>query len=224
MLKAVIFDWDGTLADTKEFVVTAFQSVLKKNGWEVRDELLERCMGIGPRNTLKEALRASNIPFDEAMIYRLEDEKVKTQLAMTTSVSLFDGARDLLKSLHGKMKTALATMSNRPVIDQLLAEKRIDAYFDVVITFDDIRHPKPNPEVFLKCAARLQCRPEECLVVEDSVFGVEAAKAANMTCIAIPSGAYSREELMAKEADLVVSSLNEKRELLAFILQEHQHH
>lgn len=220
MFKAVIFDWDGTLADTKEFVVTAFQSVLRKHGGEVGDEFLARCMGIGPRNTLKEALRASNISFDEDTIDRLEEEKVAAQLATTPSVRLFDGARDLLESLQGKVKTALATMSNRPVIDQLLVEKRIGAYFDVVITFDDIRHPKPDPEVFLTCATRLQCRPEECVVVEDSVFGVEAAKAANMKCIAIPSGAYSREELTAKKADLVVTSLNEKRELLAFILQE----
>jgi beta-phosphoglucomutase-like phosphatase (HAD superfamily) len=111
-------------------------------------------------------------------------------------------------------------MSNRPVIDQLLAEMGIGAYFDLVLTFDDIRHPKPDPEVFLTCAARLQCLPEDCVVVEDSVFGVEAAKAAHMSCIAIPSGSYSREELTAKGADLVVTSLTATRELLAFILQE----
>ena len=220
MFQAVLFDWDGTLADTKAFVVAAFQRVLRKNGWEVDNELIERCMGIGPRNTLKAALCVIDVAFDDDLIHRLEAEKVAVQLATTPSVRLFDGARSLLDALQGKVKTALATMSNRPVIDQLLAEKGIGAYFDLVLTFDDIRRPKPDPEVFLTCAARLQCLPEGCVVVEDSVFGVEAAKAANMSCIAIPSGSYSQEELTAKGADLVVTSLNATRELLAFILQE----
>jgi HAD superfamily hydrolase (TIGR01509 family) len=220
MFHAVLFDWDGTLADTKAFVVTAFQRVLRNNGWEAPNDVIERCMGIGPRNTLKEALRAIDVAFDEDLIRRLEAEKVAAQLTTTLSVRLFDGARSLLDALQGKVKTALATMSNRPVIDQLLAEMGIGAYFDLVLTFDDIRRPKPDPEVFLTCAARLQCLPEDCVVVEDSVFGVEAAKAAHMSCIAIPSGSYSREELTAKGADLVVTSLTATRELLAFILQK----
>jgi HAD superfamily hydrolase (TIGR01509 family) len=218
MFQAVLFDWDGTLADTKAFVVTAFQRVLRNKGWEAPNDVIERCMGIGPRNTLKEALCAIDVAFDDDLIHRLEAEKVAAQLASTSSVRLFDGARSLLDALHGKVKTALATMSNLAVIDQLLAEMGIGGYFDLVLTFDDIQRPKPDPEVFLACAARLRCAPEACVVVEDSVFGVEAAKAAHMRCIAIPSGAYSREELMAQGADLVVPSLTATRELLAFIL------
>lgn len=220
MFETVIFDWDGTLADTKDFVVTAYQRVLRQNGCEVDYEFIERRMGIGPRNTLKDALRASNIPFDEEMIDSLEEEKIEIQLALTGSVSLFEGVVDLLKSLRGSVKTALATMSNRRVIDKLLREKRVREYFNVVVTFDEVSHPKPDPEVFVKCAEKLESQPEKCVVVEDSVFGVEAAKKAGMKCIAVSSGAYTREELQEQKPDLIVNSLNKRRDIMNFIIGE----
>jgi HAD superfamily hydrolase (TIGR01509 family) len=220
MFEVVIFDWDGTLADTKDFVVTAYQRVLRQNGCEVDYEFIERRMGIGPRNTLKDALRASNIPFDEEMIDSLEEEKIEIQLTLTGSVSLFEGVVDLLKSLRGRVKTALATMSNRRVVDKLLREKRVREYFNVVVTFDEVSHPKPDPEVFVKCAEKLESQPEKCVVVEDSVFGVEAAKRAGMKCIAVSSGAYTREELQEQKPDLIVNSLNKRREITNFIIGE----
>ena len=91
-------------------------------------------------------------------------------------------------------------------------------HFDFVLTVDEVAKPKPNPEVFLKCAAQLNCQPERCVVVEDSVFGVDAAARANMKCIAVPSGAYSKEELALKHPDLIVDSLKEKRKILNYIL------
>ena len=222
MFDAVIFDWDGTLADTKHFVVCSFQKVLREIKCEVSDEFIGRLMGVGPRNTLREALRAADIPFDEKMIEKLEKKKIKIQMKMIENVNLFDGAIDLLDSLQSRVKMALATMSNRRVIDRILSEKGAGKYFYVIITFDEVQKPKPDPEVFLKCAVKLKCQPEECVVVEDSIFGVRAAKKANMKCIAIPSGAYSIEDLKKEEPDLIVNSLNEKEEIVNFILGENK--
>ncbi|MCJ7721699.1 HAD family phosphatase, partial [Candidatus Bathyarchaeota archaeon] len=74
----------------------------------------------------------------------------------------------------------------------------------------EVANPKPDPEVFLVAAKKLGVAPEDCVVVEDSVFGVRAAKAANMKCIAVPSGAYSKEELEQEQPDLMIDSLLEK--------------
>ncbi len=218
MFDAVIFDWDGTLADTKYFVVNSFQKVLKEIGCNLSDEFIERRIGIGARNTFKEALEAAHIPFDEEKIDGLVKKKIKIQTELTENVSLFEGAVDLLNLLHNKVKMALATMSNRRVINKLLKEKDIRKYFAVVITADEVRQPKPNPEVFLKCAMKLRCSPEKCLVIEDSIFGVKAAKEAKMKCIAIPAGAYSIEELREHKPDLIVNSIEEKEKILNFIL------
>jgi len=218
MFDAVIFDWDGTLADTEHLIVNSFQKVLREIGCEVSDEFIERRIGVGPKNILIDALKATNIPFDDGMIDKLMEKKIAIHEKLTENVNLFEGAVNLLDDLHGKVRMALATMSNRRIINKILDEKEVREYFDVVITFDEVLRPKPNPEIFLKCAMELKCIPEKCVVVEDSIFGIKAAKEAKMKCIAIPSGAYSIEDLRRENPDLTVNSISEREKILSFIL------
>ena len=217
MIKAVIFDWDGTLADTKIAVVRSFKKVLVEAACLVSDDFIERRIGIGTKRTLEQALKECNVRFDDTMLENLAVEKIRIQARLTNIVSLFDGAIELLEELQGRIKIALATMSSRKVVDKLLSEKRIGGYFDVVVSADEIFSPKPDPEVFFVSAAKLGVKPEDCVVVEDSVFGVRAAKAAEMKCIAVSSGAYSREELQEENPDLMINSLVEKERILHFI-------
>mgnify|MGYP000014569101 CR=1 FL=1 len=218
MFEAVIFDWDWTLADTKRFLISSFQKALREVGCNVSDRFIERRIGSGAKNTLREALEASDIKPTDELIEKLLERKIEVQLSLTETVRLIDGAMELLTSLYGKVRMALATMSNRPVIDRLLQEKGVGKFFDVVITVDEVNRPKPDPEIFLKCAEKMNVPPAKCVVVEDSIFGVEAARRAGMKCIAIPSGAYSIDELRERKPDLIVDSLKEKEKILNFIL------
>ena len=218
MFDMVIFDWDGTLADTQEVIVLAFQKVLRKVGCEVSDEFLERRIGIGAKNMFREALEIAKIRYDEEMINRLLEEKTKIHLMLNPKIKLFDGVTDLLEALRPLVKLALATMSNREVIEKTLREKGIKSYFDLVITADEVEKPKPDPEAFLKCAEAMRCKPEKCVVIEDSVFGVIAARRAGMKCIAIPSGFYSKSDLEKEKPDLIVDSIKEKNMILTYIL------
>jgi HAD superfamily hydrolase (TIGR01509 family) len=221
MTEAVIFDWDGTLADTRKAVVQSFQKVLKETGCTVSDEFIERRMGIGTKKTILEAFRECQMRIDVSTLEKLAEEKIRIHAGLADIISLFDGATDLLEELQGKTKIALATMSNRKVVDSLLPAKEIRGYFDVVVTADDVSNPKPDPEVFLVSAAELGVKTENCVVVEDSVFGVRAAKTAGMRCIAVPSGVYSREELREENPDLIVGSLAEKDKILDFVFWQH---
>ena len=218
MFDMVIFDWDGTLADTQEVIVLAFQKVLRKVGCEVSDEFLERRIGIGAKNMFREALEIAKIRYDEEMINRLLEEKTKIHLMLTPKIKLFDGVTDLLEALRPLVKLALATMSNREVIEKTLRERGIKSYFNFVITADEVEKPKPDPEAFLKCAEAMRCKPEKCVVIEDSVFGVIAARRAGMKCIAIPSGFYSKSDLEKEKPDLIVDSIKEKNMILTYIL------
>jgi len=218
MFDAVIFDWDGTLADTRQAILIAFQTVLRKAGCDVTDEFLDKLIGIGARNMFKKALEAADISFDEEDIDRLVNEKNRLHAELASKIRLFEGARDLLDSLRSKVKVALATMSSREVINRLMRRMGIQGYFDYVITADEVTEPKPDPEVFLACARELRCRPERCVVIEDSIFGVVAARKANMKCIAIPSGAYSKDDLRREEPDLIVDSIKERGKILDYIL------
>jgi beta-phosphoglucomutase len=94
----------------------------------------------------------------------------------------------------------------------------LNRYFSVVVTVNEITRSKPDPEIFLKTAQQLGSKPENCVVLEDSIFGVKAAKAGGMGCIAVTQGAYTWEELEKAEPDLTVKSLTEKDALLNFIL------
>jgi len=218
MYDAVIFDWDGTLADTKDIVVTSFQIVLKQIGCNVADEFIERLIGIGSGNTFKEALKAQSIPFDEGRIDKLVKRKIDIAVSLADRVKLLDGASELLESLNGRVKIALASMNDKRIIEKMLEVTPIKRYFEVIITAEEIDKPKPDPEIFLKCASELSSEPKRCVVFEDSVFGVEAAKAARMECIAASTGAYSKLELDRAGADMIVGSLTEKERILRFIL------
>jgi HAD superfamily hydrolase (TIGR01509 family) len=220
MAKAVIFDWDGTLADTRKAVVKSFQTVLTEAGCRVSDEFIVRRIGIGTKKTIIDAFRECSMRLDVSTLEKLADEKVNIQAEFSDSVYLFDGITELLEALQRKTKIALATMSGRKVIGKLLQAKRLTAYFDVVISADDVTYPKPDSEIFLKTAKKMGVTPKDCVVIEDSVFGLRAAKTANMKCIAVPSGAYTKNELEHEQPDLIVSSLREKERILAFVFSD----
>ena len=218
MFEAVIFDWDGTLGDTRQVIVIAFQSALSEINCKVSDEYIERRIGIGAADTFRDILRSAKKRFDEKLIQRLVERKSQLEIELTDQVKLFPGARELLEALQGKVKMVLASMNNRSVIIHLLKAKDLEKYFDAVLTAESISHSKPDPEIFLKAASNLKASPEKCVVVEDSIFGVKAAKSANMGCIAVVTGVYSKLELEKEKPDFIVKTLKDKQ-IIPFILQ-----
>jgi len=109
-------------------------------------------------------------------------------------------------------------MNNRSVIMHLLKNNDLADCFDTILTVEAVSFSKPDPEIFLKTAAQLKVSPGKCVVLEDSLFGVKAAKSAQMNCIAVTTGVYSKEELAKEKPDLIVKTL-ENPQILKFILQ-----
>jgi beta-phosphoglucomutase len=218
MFEAVIFDWDGTLADTRKAIVVSFQKALKEINLEVPTQYIERRIGIGASETFREILQAANRRVDEKIVKQLVERKSKVQIKLATEVELFEGARELLEALRGKVKVGLASMNNRSVIMHLLKINCITDYFETILTVEAVSHSKPNPEIFLKTASQLESSPQRSVVLEDSLFGVQAAKAAEMGCIAVTTGVYSRQELAVEKPDLIVRNLKDPK-ILKYILQ-----
>lgn len=209
MFSAAIFDWDGTLADTRRPIVISFHQALRDVGLDVTTEYIERHIGIGASDTFRDILRSEGRPVDEAVIRGLVARKSELQVQMADMVQLFSGAEALLASLQGKMKVALASMNNSIVIGHLLKAKGLEDYFEVVMTGDRVSKSKPDPEIFLKTAQALNVQPKRCVVFEDSIFGVKAAKASGMSCIAVTTGVYSAVELEKEKPDLIVKTLSD---------------
>jgi len=212
LIEAVIFDWDATLADTCKTVVTSFQQALKTvNITNISDDYIERRMGIGAANTFREILQEANVAVEELTVKELVERKSQIQIDLKNQVQLFSGAIDLLEALHDKVKVGLASMNSKAVIDVLMYVKSLERYFQVIVTANDVNIAKPHPEIFLKCAQQLNVTPSNCIVVEDSLFGVKAAKTAGMNCIAVTTGVYSREELEKEKPDAIVTSLEQAK-------------
>jgi beta-phosphoglucomutase len=216
MFEAAIFDWDGTLADTRRVIVLSFQKTVHEAGLHVTDEYIERRIGIGAAETFRDILRSANMPVDEALVKRLVERKSQLEIELTPQVQLFPGARELLAALQGKVHVGLASMNNRSVITHMVQANNLGQYFETILTAENISHSKPYPEIFLKTAAELKTTPEKCVVLEDSIFGVKAAKAGGMGCVAVTTGVYTAEELAGEKPDLVVKTLADKR-ILPFI-------
>jgi beta-phosphoglucomutase len=217
MFEAVLFDWDGTLADTRKVIVVSFQKALKEINLEVPTQYIERRIGIGASETFREILGAANRRVDEKVVKQLVERKSKVQIELAREVALFGGTRELLEALHGKVKVGLASMNSRAVVMHMLQINGIADCFDTVLTVEAVSHSKPDPEIFLKTAEQLKAKPQECVVVEDSIFGVKAAKSGGMSCIAVTTGVYSMQELEKENPDLIVDSLESKK-VLKYIL------
>jgi beta-phosphoglucomutase len=209
MFEAAIFDWDGTLADTRKAIVVSFQKALKEINLEVPTQYIERRIGIGASETFREILQAANRRVDEKVVKQLVESKSKVQIQLASEVALFEGVRELLEALQGKVKVGLASMNNRAVVMHLLELNGLADCFDVVLTVEAVSHSKPDPEIFLKTAEQLKVKPEDCVVFEDSLFGVQAAKSAGMGCIAVTTGVYSKQELEVETPDLIVKTLKD---------------
>jgi len=216
MFEAAIFDWDGTLADTRQAIVISFQKALSEVNCQVSNEYIERRIGIGASDTFRDILKSKGI-IDELLVKKLVKRKSEVQIELTTKNQLFDGAKDLLENLKGKIKVGLASMNNQAVISHQLEVNNLEEYFQVIVTVDDVSRSKPDPEIFLKTAQKLKVDNKECVVFEDSIFGVKAAKTGGMACIAVTTGVYTMQELKQEKPDLIVENLKEPR-IVPFVL------
>jgi beta-phosphoglucomutase len=219
MFEAAIFDWDGTLANTKKAIVVSFQNALSEININTNDKLIERLIGIGSAETFKEILKFENTSFNEALIESLVRKKVQNSIKLSGEIKLFNGSKDLLRILEGKIKLGLASMNKRKFIDHLLQKFGLSNLFDIIITADEVKKAKPNPEIFLKCAKKMRVTPKRCIVFEDSVFGIRAAKDGGMSCIAVLTGVYSRSEIEPEFPDIIVNSLTENQRIMNFIFK-----
>lgn len=219
MFEAAIFDWDGTLANTKKAIVASFQKALSEINCNTSNKLIERLIGIGSAETFKEILKIENVSFDKVLIESLVRKKVQTSIELSEEVKLFDGSRDLLRILKGKIKLGLASMNKRKFIEHMLQKFDLINYFDIIVTADEVKKAKPDPEIFLKCAKKMQVTPKRCLVFEDSIFGIRAAKGSGMSCIAVLTGVYKRSEIESEFPDIIVYSLVENQKITDFIFK-----
>jgi HAD superfamily hydrolase (TIGR01509 family) len=204
VISTVIFDLDGLLADTERLHSQAWRSTLAAAGVIVSEaEYAEEWTRSG--RGIADYVERHGLTLDPGDLRRRKAEVYRGLVA--SSARAMPGALELLKSVHGRRRLAVATSSYRESAEVVLERIGVGHFFDVVATGDSVPRPKPHPDVLLHVAGRLGVFPAECVLLDDAEKGILAAVAAGMKSIAVPT-ADTRDHDFSK-ATRVVSSLAE---------------
>lgn len=215
MLEAIIFDFDGVIADDEPLHLQAFREVLAAEKVKVSDAAYyERYLGLDDRGAIAQILTDAGIEASEERISLLAAQKAAAYGRLVAQgVRLFPGVGEFVREASRAVPLAIASGALREEITAILEGAGLAACFATIVSAEDVIHGKPDPEAFLLAARRLaevrpEISPQGCLVIEDSIAGVEAARRAGMHCVAV-TNSYPASALGG--ADLVIASLEELR-------------
>ena len=209
--RALVFDFDGVIADDEPLHLAAFRRTLAAEGITLSAEAYyARYLGFDDHDAIVEAFREAGRPLPPDRADALMAAKAAHFLGLVRDgVRIFPGVPEFVRAAAARVPLAIASGALRREIELILAHGGLTAAFTAIVSAEDVEEGKPSPEAFRSALGRLRDRvtdlaPEHCLVIEDSRPGVEAARRAGMRCLAV-TNSYSATELA--DADLVVQSL-----------------
>lgn len=203
--KGIIFDLDGVIVDTAKFHFLAWRKLANDLGFDITLEQNEQLKGVSRIHSLEQILgwggkTVSKEDFEQLMVTKNED--YLSRISGMSEEDLLPGVKKVLDFLtENKIPYSLGSASKnaRPILKSLNIHNR----FEAIVDGNDVSRAKPDPEVFLIASEKLKIKPENCIVFEDSVAGVQAAKRANMLSIGI-----GNEEVL-KEADHIFADFTQ---------------
>ncbi len=214
MLKAVIFDFNGVIANDEPLHLEMFQKVLAEQGIPLfRQEYYSNFLGMDDRDCFKAVLGARKRPADDGLVEMLIARKAEYYAqAIKERLVIFPGAAELIKTAAARWPLAIASGALRHEIEEIVTTIGVRSCFTAIVSAEDVRHGKPHPEGFQTALARLNrerrgaqaLAPADCLVIEDSPWGIKAARAAGMKCLGV-TNSYPADSL--SDADHVLSTL-----------------
>ena len=208
MKKAVIFDMDGLMIDSERVTYNEYVKKLAQLGHhDFTEELYRNCLGKNKQGICQVFIDhyGQDFPMDEVW----DDVHVWIDESLRQYVPKKKGLVELLEYLKANnYKTIVATSSGRARVDEILKNADLTKYFDDTICGDEVIHGKPHPEIFLTACQKLDVKPEEALVLEDSEAGILAAYDGRIDVICVPDMKYPEPQFVEKVTK-IIDSLDE---------------
>jgi HAD superfamily hydrolase (TIGR01509 family) len=204
---AVICDLDGVLIDSEERWARAKEDLVRETGGRWKPEASHAMLGMSSLEWSRYLHEELGVPLapeeinDDVVARMLEDYR--------RDLPLIEGARDAVPRLAARWPLALASSSNREVIDVVLEASGLAGAFAATVSSEEVARGKPAPDVYLEAAARLGVAPGDAAAVEDSTNGLLAARAAGMAVVAIPNRAFPPSDEALAAADVLLGSISE---------------
>jgi beta-phosphoglucomutase len=212
-LQAVFFDFDGVIADTEPLHLRAYQAVLAGEGITLgHDDYYARYLGYDDVGLFQALAKDRGLTLSSEKIDDWVDAKSRiVEQMLSSGAILFPGAVDCVKMLAGHIPLAVASGALEPEIDLVLRHAGVRDHFVAIASASDGVRGKPEPDLYLLAIAKLRAKadavsPAACIAIEDSHWGLEAARRAGLRCVAV-TNTYPATELGA--ADLVVDRLSD---------------
>jgi HAD superfamily hydrolase (TIGR01509 family) len=207
VVRAVVFDMDGVIIDSEQVWDEVREELVAAWGGRSRPEAQQAMMGMSSPEWSRYMHDELGLAQEPAEI---NDEVVRRMLERYRSdLPLLEGAVEAVRSLALSYPLAVASSSNRPLIDTVLATAGIAECFVVTVSSEEVPRGKPSPDVYLEAARRLGVPAGDCAAIEDSANGIRAANAAGMVVIAYPNEHYAPDAEALGLADVVVGALGE---------------
>jgi beta-phosphoglucomutase family hydrolase len=205
ILRAVLWDLDGVIADTGRYHCRAWQEIFTPMGIDFTEEHFTKHFGQRNDTIIRDTV---GIDISQEELDDIADRKEKAYRRLVAeNIQALSGAIDLLKALEkDSIPSAIASSAPPENVDVIIKGLGITKLFQAIACGREVTEGKPSPQIFLKAAEKLGVKPIDCVVIEDAVAGVAGAKRAGMKCVAV-TNSHAGDRL--KEADLVVSSLED---------------
>jgi HAD superfamily hydrolase (TIGR01509 family) len=206
VIGAVVFDLDGVLVDSEQVWDEVREELAHERGGDWHAGAQRDMMGMSSPEWSRYMHDRIGLAEEPAEINRLVVERMLDRYA--AGPPWLQGALEAVTRLAAEVPLGLASSSNRELIDAVLAAGGIAGCFRATVSSEEVARGKPAPDVYLEAARRLDLDPAACVAIEDSHNGIRSAKAAGMSCIAIPNRQFPPGEAAA-EADLLLGSIGE---------------
>jgi HAD superfamily hydrolase (TIGR01509 family) len=211
--RAVIFDMDGVIINSEPLWRKAMMQGFADFGLSFTEDDCRQTMGM----RLNEVIRYWATIYPE----KLQDQTAVNERIIQNLIGLINAEGEEMPGLHDllaylkekKIKIGLSTSSDYVLMNTVLKKLNITHFFDTITSAEFLKHGKPHPEVYLSCAEKLQVQPMDCLVIEDSVFGIISAMAAQMRVLAYPDPEHINN-VKFNVADGIITHLSETKNFI----------